>query len=111
MTYAQTKAAPPNQENAAEKVLQADYKAIKSRSTGTDAQFARLIALLRNGPQTTYALRKHGIAQTSSRIWDLRARGYNILTELVDAYDSDGYLHARVARYTLMAEPEPSLFD
>jgi DNA-directed RNA polymerase specialized sigma54-like protein len=81
-------------------------KAIKSKSTGTDAQFDRLVALLRNGPQTTYALRKHGIAQTSSRIWDLRARGYNILTELVDAYDSDGYLHVRVARYSLLAEPE-----
>lgn len=84
---------------------QADAKAIRSRSTGTDAQFARAVALLRSGPQTTYSLRKHGIAQTSTRIFDLRSRGYVINTELIDAYDSDGYLHARVARYSLLQEP------
>lgn len=116
----QTKAAPPDQENgtsandaqmndnASSNVQEAkDAKAIRSRSTGTDAQFARIVALLRSGPQTTYSLRKHGIAQTSSRIWDLRARGYVINTELCDAYDTDGYLHFRVAKYALIQEPLP----
>lgn len=100
-----TKAAAPGQESAALAKQQADSKAIRSRSTGTEAQFSRLIALLRTGPQTTYSLRKHGIAQTSSRIWDLRARGYIINTELVNAYDTDGYLHTRVALYSLVQEP------
>lgn len=84
-----------------------DAKAIKSRSTGTDAQFARIVALLREKPQTTYELRGHGIGQTSTRIFDLRARGYVINTELCDAYDRDGYLHFRVAKYALIQEPLP----
>lgn len=103
-----TKAAAPDQESAALAKQQSDSKAIRSRSTSTDAQFARLVALLRTGPQTTYSLRKHGIAQTSSRIFDLRARGYVIHTELIDAYDSDGYLHTKVARYSLLQEPMPA---
>lgn len=82
-----------------------DAKAIRSRSTSTEAQRARLLALLRTGPQTTYGLRKHGVAVTSARIFDLRAEGFEIATERVTAYDSDGYAHIGVARYTLLREP------
>jgi DNA-directed RNA polymerase specialized sigma54-like protein len=100
------KAAAPDQESAASKPSQqqADDKAIRSRSTSTEAQEDRTLALLRTGPQTTYSLRKHGIAQTSARIWDLRDRGHLINTELVNALDSDGYMHTRVARYSLLRE-------
>lgn len=100
-----TKAAAPDQESAAIAKQQADSKVIRSRSTSTEAQIARIAALLRTGPQTTYSLRKHGLAQCAARIWDLRAMGYVITTDRVTAYDSDGYAHVGVARYSLVQEP------
>lgn len=77
---------------------------LKSKSTSTAAQHAKLLALLRQGPQTTYSLRKHGIPQCAARIFHLRALGHLILTEKVTAIDSDGFTHIRVARYTLIKE-------
>lgn len=79
-----------------------DAAILKSRSTATEAQRAKLLALLRIGPQTTYSLRKHGLAQCAARVWDLRQAGYNINTESVMAIDSDGFNHVRVARYSLV---------
>jgi hypothetical protein len=104
-----TKAVAPCQENtASEKTLQAKSSTepaiLKSRSTSTDDQHAKLLAMLRLGPQTTYTLRKHGIAQCAARIFFLRNQGYNITTERVRAVDSDGYTHVGVARYTLMSK-------
>lgn len=99
-----TKAAPGQGNAASENTLPADYKVIASRSTSTEAQHDKLLALLRIGPQTTYSLRKHGIAQTSTRIFELRAEGHLILTERVTAIDSDGFSHVGVARYTLTKE-------
>lgn len=77
---------------------------LKSKSTSTETQLKKLVALLRTGPQTTYSLRANGIAQ-AARIWDLRQEGYVVATELVTAFDSDGFMHARVAMYTLLQEP------
>lgn len=88
---------------------QADYKVIRSRSTSTEVQHDKLLALLRQGPQTTYALRKNGIAQTSTRIFELREEGHLINTERVQAFDSDGFLHVGVARYTLLKEAQKQL--
>lgn len=104
-------AAAPSQESAAPQKAHADSKAIRSRSTSTEAQIARILALLRAGPQTTYSLRKHGLAQCAARIWDLRAMGHIIVTERVTAYDSDGYAHVGVARYTLVQEVLPADTD
>jgi hypothetical protein len=102
---AKTKAAAPDQENAASKnIQQSDYKAIRSRSTSTESQMIRLLALLRIGPQTTYSLRKHGIAHPAGRIENLRAAGHLINTERVTAIDSDGYTHIGVAKYSLIKE-------
>lgn len=102
------KAAAPYQENAASKEQQqksiTDSAILKSRSTSTEAQRAKLLALLRLGPQTTYSLRKHGLAQCAARVWDLRAAGHIINTERVTAIDSDGFTHVGVARYTLIQD-------
>ena len=76
------------------------------RSTSTAAQEARLVAALRVGPRSTDELRALGIYQPGARVWYLRARGYVILTELFDGYAADGYSHARMARYTLVSEPD-----
>ena len=76
------------------------------KSTQTAAQQRRIIAALHAGPKTTDDLRALGIYQTSARIWGLRAMGWNIETELFNGYSVDGYSHARMARYTLIGEPE-----
>lgn len=78
---------------------------LKNRSTSSEVQRDKLIALLRIGPQTTYSLRKHGLAQCAARVFALRKEGFTIITEKVVAIDSDGYTHARVARYSMTAEP------
>lgn len=85
----------------------ADVKAIRSRSTETEAQEQRILAALRTGPKTTDDLRRLGIYQVSARIWSLRQQGNEIETALFDGYSADGYSHARMARYTLKAEPLP----
>jgi hypothetical protein len=78
---------------------------LKNRSTSSEVQRDKLIALLRIGPQTTYSLRKHGLAQCAARIFGLRKEGFTIITEKVAAIDSDGFAHGGVARYSLIAEP------
>ena len=79
---------------------------ILDKSTQTAAQQRRIIAALHAGPKTTDDLRALGIYQTSARIWGLRAMGWNIATELFNGYSVDGYSHARMARYTLIGDPE-----
>lgn len=98
--------ARPREETApSEQHQQADDNAaIRSRSTSTEDQHRKLLALLRQGPQTTYSLRKHGLAQCAARVFHLRAEGHIILTERVTAIDSDGFAHVGVARYTLAQE-------
>lgn len=77
-----------------------------SESTATAAQEQRILDDLRISPKTTDDLRRLGVYQVSARIWGLRAKGYNIETTLFDGYAADGYSHARMARYALLAEPE-----
>lgn len=76
------------------------------KSTATAAQERRILEALRISPKTTSDLRALGIFQTSARIWTLRAKGYDIETTLFDGYAADGYSHTRMARYTLLSEPE-----
>lgn len=103
--YEKTKAHAPREESApSELQQQGDYKAIRSRSTSTEDQHRKLLALLRMGPQTTYSLRKHGIAQCAARIFWLRNIGHVITTDRVTAVDSDGFSHVGVARYSLVQE-------
>lgn len=84
----------------------AERPAIADKSTATAAQELRIVEGLRISPKTTDDLRRLGVYQVSARIWGLRAKGYNIETALFDGYAADGYSHARMARYTLIGEPE-----
>jgi hypothetical protein len=77
-----------------------------SRSTHTEAQLLRIVTALRAGPKTTDELRALGCYQVSARIWGLRAKGFNIITDLFDGYAADGFSHSRLARYTLVGESE-----
>lgn len=78
-----------------------------ARSTATEAQRARILTMLRNGEKTTFDFRRAGVMQSSTRIFELRARGYSIPTVARrDLFDADGYRHTRVAVYALVAEPQ-----
>lgn len=79
----------------------AAWDTVTCRHTDSEAQRARLVELLKIGPQTTYSLRKHGIAQCATRVFEWRKAEYQITTFPVTAVDSDGYSHVRVALYTL----------
>lgn len=75
-------------------------------STTAEAQRERIIAMLRNGRQSTLDFRRAGSMQSQTRIFELRAQGYDIATVgRVTAYDDQGYPHAGVALYELLAEP------
>ena len=79
-------------------------------STATEAQRQRVVEALRRCPHTSYDLRRLGIYQAPARIKELRDKfGYVITTDPVVIVDRDGYHHARVALYTLVAEPEVGL--
>lgn len=97
--------AGPNAVHESPATAQADRKALRSRSTDTEAQERRIVAALRIGPRTTDDLRKLGVYQVSARIWKLRQLGFEIETDLFDGISADGYSHARMARYTLRSEP------
>lgn len=75
------------------------------KSTSTEAQFKRIIEVLRIRPHTSYDLRRLGIYQAPARIKGLRDKGYHITTDPVVIVDRDGYRHARIALYTLISEP------
>lgn len=102
-----TTKARPNQEYALPELHQrTDHTAITSRSTRTKDQHQKLLALLRQGPQTTYSLRRYGLAQCAARVFHLRGLGHVITTKRVMAIDSDGFVHMGVALYTLLKESE-----
>ena len=76
-----------------------------AKSTAADAQRARALEALLVGPKTTYDLRRLGLFQAPTRILELRRRGYEITTEPVQIVDADGFIHERVALYTLISSP------
>lgn len=77
----------------------------KLRSTATEAQRERIAALLRMRPHNGYELRRAGCYQCPTRIFELRARGYDIETQRVSVVDRDGFSHKGVALYVLHREP------
>lgn len=73
-------------------------------STATEAQYERMLAALIVRDCTTDDFRGMGIYQVSARIFGLRKRGYNIVTTLFDGWSTDGFPHARMARYHLIPD-------
>jgi len=83
-----------------------------SKSTATRDQYNRIIEALRIRPQTSYDLRRLGVYQAPARIKELRDKfDYSITTDPVVIVDRDGFRHARVALYTLVAEPVEALHE
>ncbi|AOF86501.1 helix-turn-helix domain protein [Hydrogenophaga sp. RAC07] len=78
-----------------------------AHSTSVEAQRDRILTALREGPKTSYDLRRIGCYQAPARIKELKDRfGYVIRTERVTLYDRDAFCHPGAARYHLDGEPE-----
>lgn len=78
---------------------------LESKSTATEIQLAKVLSLLRIGPQTTIQLRDAGIMMPASRIHHLRhVDGHQISCELLTLHDANGFRHSKCARYHLDAE-------
>lgn len=81
-----------------------DEAALQTRSTNTAIQRAKLLALLRQSPQTTIGLRAKGIMMPGVRVFELKKLRNTITTELITQYDEQGILHPRCARYHLVKQ-------
>lgn len=78
--------------------------------TTVEAQRQRIIEMLRTGPKTTLDFRRAGVFQSPTRIFELRAQGYDLPTVgRVAVIDDQGFPHHGVALYELFAEPEASI--
>lgn len=80
------------------------------RDMSAAAQCRRVFEYLKSDGQTTYSLRARGISHPAQRVKELVKLGYLIVSHRVTAVDSDGFLHANVARYSLV-DREPDLVD
>ena len=78
-----------------------------AKSTATEAQYDRIVTMLRTGSKSTFDFRKVGIMSPASRIKELNDKhGFYIPTiDLRDLYDEEGFLHKRVGVYELIGEP------
>ncbi|WP_055136755.1 helix-turn-helix domain-containing protein [Pseudomonas corrugata] len=85
---------------------QASHENTHVENTSNDAQLARLVPHLRQGPSDTFTImRELNICRPGARICDLRASGYKIITTRKLLTDEWGRTHRGVAIYTLIAEP------
>ena len=92
------------EKNKATEAAQTSDQCLNDNSAST--QHARVIQALRTGPKTTIELRPDsGVMQPAPRVFELKARGYIIVTTPVSANTDDGVLHRGVARYVLLNEP------
>lgn len=79
---------------------------LKSKSTGSEVQRQKVLALLRQSSKTTIDLRAHGIMMPATRVFELKKAGYGIQTDLLPLFDEHGFKHANCARYSLVYEPD-----
>ena len=82
------------------------------RSTATEAQYDRLISMLRQRHHNTIELRRNGVMMPAARIKELNERhGYTInRVDQIRLWDEWGFCHNRVAVYGLIDEPEGACF-
>lgn len=74
--------------------------------TSITAQHARIISALRESPKTTLQITHDcNCFRSSSRICELRQKGYDIHTRLIEQPDHLGRPHKRIALYSLHGEP------
>ncbi len=100
----------PKRDNArgqAGEVGKAKFIRSSDSSTATEAQRRRILEMLRHGQKHTLDFRHAGVMQSQTRIFELRAQGYDLPTVgRVTIHDDHGYPHHGVALYELIAEPK-----
>lgn len=75
-------------------------------SSTSEAQRRRIVEMLRTGKRHTLDFRHAGVMQSQTRIFELRALGYDLpIVGRVTVHDDQGYPHHGVALYELIAEP------
>lgn len=84
----------------------AQARVIATRSTATEAQTAKLLALLEINPRHTYELRRHGISHPAGRVQNLEEQGCVIESARITVVDENGFCHPGVALYKLVSKPE-----
>lgn len=99
------KATRPGKVEVAFKSIRPQFTA---KSVATQAQYVRIIDMLRVGEKSTFDFRKAGVMSPAARIKELNdEHGYSIPTVARrDLYDAEGFMHPRVAVYALRAEPQ-----
>lgn len=82
-------------------------KRSNDKSTATQAQYERIVSLLRTGDKNTNEFRRAGIMMPAARIKELNDRhGYSIPTvDRIALWDECGFWHGGVAVYSLVSEP------
>lgn len=79
-----------------------------AKSTATEAQYRRIVRMLRTGDKSTFDFRKAGVMAPAARIKELNDNhgAYIPTVAQRDMWDEEGYLHPRVAIYSLVDEPK-----
>lgn len=83
---------------------QSSLQTLSLNSNAAEAQREKILALLRVAGRNTFEFRAHGIAMPATRIFELKALGFDIQSSRIVAADSDGYVHSGVAHYELVGE-------
>jgi Helix-turn-helix domain len=78
-----------------------------NKSTAKEAQYHRVLQMLRTGRKNTMELRRAGVMMPAARIKELNDEfDYSIATaSRITIWDEWGYRHKGVAEYELVAEP------
>ncbi len=78
-----------------------------AKSTATQAQYERIVNLLRTGTRSTFDFRKAGIMAPAARIKEMNDKYGYYISRIAsrDLWDDEGFMHPRVAVYQLIDEP------
>ena len=84
-----------------------DKRAYSRKSTATEAQYERIIIMLRSGPKNTLEFRRAGVLAPAARIKEMNDRwgAYIPTVSLVTITDEHGFPHRGIAVYELIDEP------
>jgi hypothetical protein len=87
-----------NKSNTAEN----NYIADITNTPMVDGQCAEVLSILRKGPILSFVLTvDYAIPEAAARVCDLRARGFNVITNIQSAIVFRGKIRKRVALYSL----------
>jgi len=94
------------QENSNTKSDSEQLVKLNPKSTSTKAQYSRILEMLRGGSKSTFDFRRAGVMNPSMRINELNKKGEVRIDRvaLENLYDSEGFMHPRIALYALIED-------